>query len=498
MNLADIVGGHDGSQVAIVTSDARTTYAELEAAVSHARGGLRSLGLGAGDRVALVCSNGLPFVVSYLAVLGVGAVAIPLNPGSPGAELTRELAAVAATAAVVDTTATSWSDVDRAAVPTLDVVIAVGDATVDASAAYAELLDADPVERVEVDPDDLAVLMFTSGTAGAPRAAMLTHASLLANLEQSRTTNATLGPGDVMYGVVPLFHIFGLNVVLASSLRSGATLVLVARFDAASALETIRTEGVTVVPGVPTMWVAFAELADAPADAFATVRLAYSGAARLPLTTMQRVADRFGVTVAEGYGLTEASPIVTSSSGLAPQAGSVGAVLDGVELRVVDERGGDVLVGDAGEIWVSGDNVFKGYLDDPEATARVLSPDGWLRTGDIGYCDDDGRLYLVDRAKDLVIVSGFNVFPAEVEEVLAEHPAVADVGVVGVPHPQTGEAVRAYVVVAPGAAVDDDGLVAFARDRLARYKCPSSVVFVDELPRNAAGKLVRRDLVPGT
>ena len=218
--------------------------------------------------------------------------------------------------------------------------------------------------------------------------------------------------------------------------------MLVQRFDAATALETIRTEGVTVVPGVPTMWVAFAELADAPADAFATVRLAYSGAARLPLTTMQRVADRFGLTVAEGYGLTEASPIVTSSSGLAPQAGSVGAVLDGVELRVVDERGDDVLVGDAGEIWVRGDNVFKGYLDDPEATARVLTPDGWLRTGDIGYCDDDGRLYLVDRAKDLVIVSGFNVFPAEVEEVLAEHPAVAEVGVVGVPHPQTGEAVQ--------------------------------------------------------
>jgi len=326
---------------------------------------------------------------------------------------------------------------------------------------------------------------------------MLTHASLLANLEQSRATNATLGPGDVMYGVVPLFHIFGLNVVLASSLRSGATLVLVARFDATAALETIRAEGVTVVPGVPTMWVAFAELADAPADAFATVRLAYSGAARLPLTTMQRVADRFGLTVAEGYGLTEASPIVTSSSGLVPQAGSVGAVLDGVELRVVDERGGDVLVGDAGEIWVRGDNVFKGYLDDPEATARVLSPDGWLRTGDIGYCDDDGRLYLVDRAKDLVIVSGFNVFPAEVEEVLAEHPAVADVGVVGVPHPQTGEAVRAYVVLASGAAVGADELVAFARDRLARYKCPSSVVFVDELPRNAAGKLVRRQLAVG-
>jgi long-chain acyl-CoA synthetase len=236
---------------------------------------------------------------------------------------------------------------------------------------------------------------------------------------------------------------------------------------------------------------------NAPADSFKTVRIAASGASRLAPETWAEMLHRFDVMIAEGYGLTEASPIVTSSSGLVPQAGSVGAVLDGVELRVVDERGGDVLVGDAGEIWVRGDNVFKGYLDDPEATARVLSPDGWLRTGDIGYCDDDGRLYLVDRAKDLVIVSGFNVFPAEVEEVLAEHPAVVDVGVVGVPHPQTGEAVRAYVVVAPGAAVDADELVAFARDRLARYKCPSSVVFVDELPRNAAGKLVRRQLAVG-
>jgi long-chain acyl-CoA synthetase len=494
VNLADIVGGHDGTQLAIVTADARTTYAELEAAVGQARGGLRALGLGAGDRVALVCSNGLPFVVSYLAVLGIGAVAVPLNPASPGAELTRELSAVAATAAIVDPTATAWSDVDRAALASLGTVIAVGDAPIDASATYAELLAADPVERADVEADDVAVLMFTSGTAGAPRAAMLTHASLLANLEQARATNATLGPGDVMYGVIPLFHIFGLNVVLASALRSGATLVLAARFDAAAALATIGAEGVTVLPGVPTMWVAFAELADPPADAFATVRLAYSGAARLPIPTMQRIADRFGVTVAEGYGLTEASPIVTSSSGLAPRAGSVGAVLDGVELRVVDERGGDVLVGDAGEIWVRGDNVFKGYLDDPEATARVLTADGWLRTGDIGYCDDDGRLYLVDRAKDLVIVSGFNVFPAEVEEVLAEHAGVADVGVVGVPHPQTGEAVRAYVVVEPGATLDADELIAFARDRLARYKCPSSIVFVDELPRNAAGKLVRRQL----
>jgi long-chain acyl-CoA synthetase len=252
---------------------------------------------------------------------------------------------------------------------------------------------------------------------------------------------------------------------------------------------------VTVVPGSPAVWVAFAHFDEAPSNSLATVRLALSGAAKLPVSVAERVLERFGVAIAEGYGLTEASPIVTSSAGLAPVFGSVGRVLNGVEVRLVDEDGGDALVGDAGEIWVKGPNVFAGYLDDPEATARVLTPDGWLRTGDIAVCDDAGRLYLVDRAKDLIIVSGFNVFPAEVEDVLAGHPDVVEVGVVGVPHPHTGEAVRAFIVLRPGASVDEDTLIDHARDHLARYKAPSKVLFVDELPRNANGKLVRRDLI---
>ena len=255
----------------------------------------------------------------------------------------------------------------------------------------------------------------------------------------------------------------------------------------------------TVVPGVPTMWVAFAALADAPADAFATVRLAYSGAARLPLTTMQRVADRFGVTVAEGYGLTEASPIVTSSAGLAPR-GRVGG-RRARRRRAAGRRratASDVLVGDAGEIWVRGANVFKGYSTTRRRRARVLTPDGWLRTGDIGYCDDDGRLYLVDRAKDLIIVSG-----------LQRVPRRGGGGARRAPRRGRGRLWSACPTRTPAKRcrptwwsrreprVDEDELVAFARDRLARYKCPSKVVFVDELPRNAAGKLVRRQLAVG-
>jgi long-chain acyl-CoA synthetase len=359
---------------------------------------------------------------------------------------------------------------------------------------------ADPAPVLDVAPDHLAALLLTSGTAGAPRAAMLTHGNMRANLDQGRQSGDRLVPGDVAYGVIPLYHVYGLNVVLGQTLLAGAALLLVQRFDPATAIESIAERAVTVLVGAPAMWVAFSQFEEAAPDAFRTVRLAYSGAAKLPVSAATELERRFGLVVAEGYGLTEASPVVTSSAGVPVRHGSVGVVLAGIELRIVDESTGDALVGDSGELWVRGPNVFAGYLDDPAATARVLTADGWLRTGDVGYCDEDGYIYLVDRAKDLIIVSGFNVFPAEVEEVLLDHPGVAEAGVVGVPHPHTGEAVKAFVV--PSAAGDADGLdgldeetlIEHARHRLARYKCPSKIVIVDELPRNAAGKLLRRTL----
>jgi long-chain acyl-CoA synthetase len=283
--------------------------------------------------------------------------------------------------------------------------------------------------------------------------------------------------------------------VLGFSLANGATVVLVQRFDPSTALDTIRERSITVIPGAPPLWLAFSHFDTAPADSFATVRLALTGAAKMPEEAIRRLQDRFGIQLAEGYGLTEASPVVTSSAGLPIKVGSVGKVLDGITVRLVDETGDDVLRGDAGEIWVKGPNVFQGYLDDPEQTTRVLTTDGWLRTGDIAVTDDEGYLYLVDRAKDLIIVSGFNVYPAEVEDVIAEHPAVAEVGVAGVPHPHTGEAVKAWVVAREGMTVDEDTLIAWCTDRLARYKSPSKILFVDQLPRNVSGKLLRRSLM---
>ncbi len=495
MNLANIIEGHRADKVAVISRGRETTYGTLREQVGIARGGLTALGLRDGDRVALVLANNRLFVVTYLAVLGIGAVAVPLNPASPAAEIERELNAVGAVAVIVGPSAIpSWRNVDQAAVPTVQHVIAA-EGDIDGAVSLDQMKSTSPSPIVNVAPDHLAVLMFTSGTAGSPRAAMLTHGNLMANIEQATQADTATGPDDIVYGVLPMFHIFGLNVVLGISLAVGATVVLVQRFDPSTALETIRERKVTVVPGAPPMWVSFASFDGAPDDSFATVRVASTGAAKMPEEAMRRMESRFGVLLSEGYGLTEASPVVTASRSGQRRIGSVGRVLDGIEVRLVDESGDDVLDGDAGEIWVRGPNVFKGYLDDPEATARVLTSDGWLRTGDIAITDADGFLYLIDRAKDLIIVSGFNVYPKEVEDVLGEHPGVAEVGVIGVPHPHTGEAVKAFVVVRSGVRLDEDALIEHCLDQLARYKCPSKIIFVEELPRNVSGKLLRRSLM---
>lgn len=493
MNLAHMIDVHDADGVALIAGNRETTFGELRDQVARMRGGLAALGVGDGDRVAMLCGNNRYFVVSYLAIVGLGAIAVPLNPVSPAPEIERELAAVEPVAVIVGPVAApAWSAVDLDALPSVrTVVCAEGEHT--GAVPLDELLGHDPLPAVDLDPDHLAVMMFTSGTAGPPRAAMLSHGNLLANIEQSLSARDRTSPGDVVYGVLPLFHIFGLNVVLGVTLSVGATVLLVQRFDPATAVESFVQRCVTVVPGAPPMWIAFAHFDELPADAFATVRLALSGASRLAPTVAERFEQRFGVPIREGYGLTEASPVVTSSAGAPVRYGSVGRVLVGQEVRLVDEEGNDAPAGDSGEIWVKGPNVFQGYFGDPETTARVLQ-DGWLRTGDIATVDEDGYLYLVDRAKDLIIVSGFNVFPAEVEEVLATHPAVDEVGVIGVPHPHHGEAVKAYVVRHQGADVDEDELIDHSAEYLARYKCPTKVVFVDHLPRNASGKLIRREL----
>jgi long-chain acyl-CoA synthetase len=496
VNLASVIDDHPADTVAIISRGRPTTYGTLREQVAALRGGLTDLGIDPGDRVGLICANNWYFVVSYLAVLGVGAVAVPLNPLSPPREIERELAAVGARALIAGPSGRKTADaIDRSVLPVLEFVIHSEGHAADGTLLIDDLMSRDPVPAVARTADDLAVLIFTSGTAGSPKAAMLSHGNLLANIDQViALREGGADPDDVGMGVLPMFHIFGLNVVLGTALRAGAAVLLIERFDPTSAIEAIQKHGVTVLAGAPQMWSIWASMPELAADTFATVKVATSGAAHLDAHVAETIRARFGVEIGEGYGLTEASPVVTASIGLPFRPGSVGTPVDGVDLRLVDGDGEDVLVGDPGEIWVSGPNVFQGYWNDAEATRAAVDEDGWLHTGDIALVDEEGYLYLVDRAKDLIIVSGFNVFPAEVEEVLLELPGVRECAVVGVPHPHSGEAVKAFVVPEPGHSLEEDAVIEWAADHLARYKCPQKVNFVDELPQNLSGKVLRRAL----
>jgi long-chain acyl-CoA synthetase len=480
--------GTDPDGVALVAPE-RATFAELARASGRLAARLAA-DVGPGDRGVLLAGNDRVFVEAYLATLLAGAVVVPLNGTSPSLELAREIAMV--DPALVIASAGLADLARRACGPRDDAIpLLVHDGAVDG-------LPAEPLAPVERAPGDVAVLLFTAGTAGAPKPAMLTHGSLLANLEQMQAhPGLRIDANDVALAVLPLFHVFGLNVVLGLTLMAGGGVTLVDHFHPTETLTRVRNDGVTVIAAVPAILEAWSALDAhaAPDDAFARVRLCVSGAAPLPPELVRTMRERFALDVHDGYGLTEASPVVTTSAvANKPRAGSVGPPLPGVDVRLVDHDGNDVLEGDPGEIIVRGPNVFAGYWNDPDATARVLAPDGWLHTGDVGVADQNGWLSLVERAKDVVIVSGFNVYPGEVEQVLAQHADVADVAVVGEPHPRTGETVVAYVVAKPGTHPDPVELLRHAGRRLARYKLPTRVELVDELPRSFAGKLLRREL----
>ena len=496
MNLATLLEDHPGSRTAIVSGSDRVSYGQLRTEIAATRGVLVGLGLEPGDRVAILCGTNTRFVRGWYAAVGAGMVAVPLNPQAPAAEIQRELSVVNARAVIAGPAGVAALEtLDRAEVAALEHCLvpagSVFEGAIDLDAAVAQ---AAPVPIVDRDDEQLATLLFTSGTAGSPKAAMLTHGNLASNIRQVLARPEQVArPDDVSVCVVPLFHVLGLNSILNVSLWVGATLVLVERFDPVSMIELVVEEQVSTMAGPPTMWSALTQLEDVDEGAFSSIRLAASGAAAIADRVVEEAQTRFGIRIYEGYGLTEASPTVTLATGTDAPIGSIGKPIPGLEVRLVDSDG-DVFVGDPGELLVRGPNVFRGYLGDPVATARVIDENGWLHTGDIAVVDDDGYLYLVDRAKDLVIVSGFNVFPAEVERVLVTHPAVREAGVVGQPHPHSGETVKAFVVAEDGHIVEEDELVAWCANELARYKCPTKIDLVDEIPRGMGGKVLRREL----
>jgi long-chain acyl-CoA synthetase len=499
MNLASIIDHHPGDAQAIVSSGETTTYDALRQQSAAVRAGFISAGVVPGDRVALLLASNWYFVVAHLAALSAGAIVVPLNPQSPTAELQRQFDVVQPVTVVVGPSgANAFDGVDRVSAGIRTVFSQEGVLLTAGALSFEDLLVTPTTALVERADDDVAVLMFTSGTAGSPRAAMLTHGNLRSHLEQIQSLeNGAIRSDDTLLCVLPLSHIYGLNSTLHLALFAGARTLLVQRFDPVSSLQSITENKVTVVAGVPPMYEAWASLpeTDGPSNSFAHVRMLASGASRLNPEVANQFAIRYGVQIGEAYGLTEASPGVTAASFPNPKSGSIGLPIPGVLIRVVDEGGEDVVVGDPGEIWVKGPNVFAGYWNDPEATARAIDPQGWLHTGDVAVVDATGHLTLVDRVKDLIIVSGFNVFPAEVEEALLAHPGIRAAAVVGVAHAHSGETVKAFVVAEPDRMLDEDEVIEFCSTQLARYKCPTKVQLVTELPRMASGKIVRRELL---
>ena len=485
-------------------------YVELARRVRRGAGGLLELGLrpatadGPGDRVALLIGNSPHFVEAFHAIVAAGLVAVPVNVAFTPDEVAHILADSGARAVVVSEPFAPLLDGLRETLPELEEVILTGTSGAPLGAhQWRYLVDhADEVDCADLDGDAIAVLQYTSGTTGSPKGAMLSHRNLMSNQDQMLETRVRVEEGDVVLCALPLFHIYALNVAMALPLARGSTVLLLERFDALQSLREIERERVSIIVGAPPMFVAWLNTPGAGSADLASVRYAVSGASPLPPDVLERFRREMGIGIYEGYGLTETSPLITSvTMAEAPRPGSVGRPVPGVELRIADESGAEVRDGDPGEVLVRGPNVFGGYWGKPEATAQVLDDEGWLRTGDIGYLADD-HLYLVDRKKDLVIVSGFNVYPREVEEVLARHPKVDQAAVVGMPHPYTGEAVKAVVVLAPGEEATAHEIIDFCSLSLARFKCPEVVEFVTELPALDSGKVLRRalreDVGPGS
>jgi long-chain acyl-CoA synthetase len=457
-NLVDAVSRF-GDRIAVRHDDKTWTYSELDEQSARIAGFLRAREVKPGDRVALQLPNLIQFPAIYYGILRAGAVVVPMNPLLKAREIEYYLT-------------------DSGAAMLFDE-------------PSAQLLGHEPDFAVTPrSGDDTAVILYTSGTTGKPKGAELTHANLARNARVNVETLLHLTCDDVVMGCLPLFHSFGQTSAMNSAIAVGACLSLVPKFDALKALEVIERDRVTVFQGVPTM---YAGLLNHPARQSAdlsSLRVCVSGGAPLPVELLHGFEQATGAMILEGYGLSETSPIASFNHPDRPRKpGSIGTAIAGVEMKLVNAADG------VGEIAIKGHNVMKGYWGNPAATTEAIR-DGWFLSGDLARQDEDGYFFIVDRKKDLIIRGGLNVYPREVEEVLYEHPSVAEAAVIGVPHATLGEEVAAAVALKPGTRASADELSAFVKERLAAFKYPRRVWIVDELPKTATGKILRREVRP--
>ncbi|WP_223180554.1 long-chain-fatty-acid--CoA ligase [Streptomyces griseicoloratus] len=496
--LADTAAQRPGHTAVIYESE-HVTYGWLWEQARRYASVLRANGVRPGDRVAMLLIDTPQFPVVYFGVLAAGAVAIPLNAMATASEIDHVL--TDADARFLVCAASLLARAREAAEPLGTVLLTVGPGPAGTVDLEKAALDTAPIDDSAVrEPDDVAVVFYTSGTTGEPKGVMLTHRNILYNVERMVTTPYAFRSDDVLLGCLPLSHGFGQICGMLTGFRAGISIVMMPRFSGREALALMTKHRCTVFMGVPTM---YSKLLDAVARGERVPRLdrVYSGGSALPVKTLEDVRSTFGCPVYEGYGMTETScSVAYHYPGLTFRPGTVGVPITGITVGIARPNADtiDLLpVGEVGEIVVRGPNVMAGYLGRPDLTAEVLT-DGWFLTGDLGRLDDDGYLSVVGRKKDLILRGGYNVYPREIEEILVGHPAVAQVAVIGVPHPVLGEEVWAIVVPARPEDVTsgtDEEIIEWGKQRLAAYKYPRRVEFTDALPLGSSGKVLKRALV---
>ncbi len=502
LNLALILhesARKDPEHLAVVLDSFKFTYGQMDAFSSQVASSLKTAGLKKGDRVGLMLPNVPQFVMAYFGILKAGGIVVPMNVLLKAPEVSFYMGDSDSRFLIV------WDDFAGEALKgianlkSVTTYVALKPGNSDAPAGtrnFMELLGGNPKFDMEATAaDDTAVILYTSGTTGKPKGAELTHANLFLNCHfVSHVFQST--PDDVTLVVLPMFHSFGQSAVMNVAIHVGGTLTLVPRFDADKVFEVIQRDKVTVLPGVPTMF--FALLHHAKADGYDTssLRLCASGGAAIPGQVLLAFEKKFKATILEGYGLSETSPTATFNSSAAERKIlSIGTPIFGVELKIFDEMDKDLPPGkdNVGEIVIRGHNVMKGYWKKPEANAEAFKG-GWFHTGDLGYVDEEGYFFIVDRKKEMIIRGGFNVYPREIEEVIYAHPAVAEAAVIGIPDERLGEEVKAVVSLKPGATATEEDIIAFVKERVAAYKYPRTVQFVDTLPKGATGKILKKEL----
>nr|MBA3529022.1 long-chain fatty acid--CoA ligase [Propionibacteriaceae bacterium] len=479
--------GSDRSLPAIKQGDAILTYSALDGAAARCATLLADAGVRAGDRVALIMPNVAYFPVAYYAILRLGAVVVPMNPLLKAGEIAFAWTDSGARVAVVF--ASFAAEAAKAASTTGTEVIVVAPGEFDQLLGGTEPTD----EVARRGPEDTAVILYTSGTTGTPKGAELSHHNLSSNVRTSLETLMPMGPGDVVFGGLPLFHSFGQTVGLNAAIAGGACLTLLPKFDGEQALEIVQRDRVTVFLGVPTMYMGLLAVKDKSRFDTSTLRVAASGGASLPVEVLRGVEKAFGFKLLEGYGLSETSPIASFNHPDRPtKPGSIGTPIRGVEFSLRDADDNEVGDDTIGEIVIRGENVMKGYWGQPQATAEAMRG-GWFHTGDLATRDTDGYYFIVDRLKDMIIRNGFNVYPREVEEVLYTHPDVAEAAVFAVPDASHGEEVAALVTLKEGGTVTEDELRDWVKERIAAYKYPRILRF-GVLPKGPTGKILKREI----